>query len=530
MPTTRRRFLNSVAGTGCAALGLADVSSLGGLAALAADDSQANPVAVRVRYGRDIEPIVRLIEDTPRSRCVAALIEQLRQGLPYRRFLAGVFFAGIRRRDSNHEVYKIQPVHQVSLEVRPEERLLPLFWAVDSFKQKQEDFPNPPLTELTGPMPAAEKAAAELASAFEGGDLDAGERAVVVLGRDLGPQQTFEQLWLYGCRNGLAGGHAAIVVASCFRALETLGWQHSEPVLRFVARDLFNLGGRGKPDRNHAPNLARVDRHLQQLQPGWMGSSGHPAAGATLELAELLRAGKTDDACELAIRQLRAGAGAQAVWDAVHLAAAELMVRGSSGWGIASRPLHSNTSASALHHAFRTSGSPRTRLLVLLQAVAWTGDKTASELRDGSLRPVAVATLPPPRAALPAGDGEAVAEVFALLPARHYEWDARARTAVTTYGVREDADEACRKVFALARDRPEAVPIFRQAAQSWMCRKASTDAHDYKFLAAMLEEAECVSPEWQPHLLAASVHFLHGDQSPDNSAARQAREALGSNG
>jgi hypothetical protein len=243
-------------------------------------------------------------------------------------------------------------------------------------------------------------------------------------------------------------------------------------------------------------------------------------------LFELLRTGNLDNACTLAVEQLKAGVGAQAVWDAVHLATAELMVRHNSGWGVASRPLHSNTSAGALHYAFRTSASARTRLLVLMQAVAWTGNKTASELHDQSLRDIAITQLPRPSSASPAAAGAAVAEIFALLPARHYEWNSKAQTAETTYGNRADADEASRKVFVLASERPEAVPLFVSAAQSWMCQKASNDAHDYKFMAAIFEEARWVSPQWQPHLLAASVHFLHGEQSPDNLVVQQAREAL----
>src|SRR5262249_59298749 len=56
----------------------------------------------------------------------------------------------------------------------------------------------------------------------------------------------------------------------------------------------------------------------------------------------------------LRFKQLLHGVGAQAVWDAVHLATAELMVRHKSGWGLASRPLHANTSTNALHYAFPT--------------------------------------------------------------------------------------------------------------------------------------------------------------------------------
>src|SRR5262245_3677551 len=119
---------------------------------------------------------------------------------------------------------------------------------------------------------------------------------------------------------------------------------------------------------------------------------------------------------------------------------------------------------------------------------------------------------------------EAVAEIFSLLPVRHYEYDARARKGVATDGDRAAADEASRKVCALAEGRPAEAPLFMQAARSWMCQKANRDAHDYKFLVAIFEEVGRVSPRWRPHLLAASVHYLHGDQSPDNPVVHQARE------
>src|SRR5262245_1284680 len=156
MKTTRRRFLQTVAGA--ASLGLPNLPLLGELAVFGSE-----PPPATMRFGPNIEPVVRLIEETPRERCVAVFLDQLRRGLPYRRFLAAVFFAGIRRFRSHHDVYKIHSVHQVSMKVRPEERLLPLFWALHAYKQHQEDFPRPLLTDLKGPWPAAEKAGAELA-------------------------------------------------------------------------------------------------------------------------------------------------------------------------------------------------------------------------------------------------------------------------------------------------------------------------------------------------------------------------------
>ncbi len=121
---------------------------------------------------------------------------------------------------------------------------------------------------------------------------------------------------------------------------------------------------------------------------------------------------------------------------------------------------------------------------------------------------------------------KAVAEIFELVPLRTYRWDAKAQKAELTYGKREDADEACRKTFALTSARPEAIPLFVQTAHSWLCRKASNDHHEYKFLAAILEDATLVSPEWQPHLMSAAVHYFHGNQTPDNPVMQQTREAL----
>jgi hypothetical protein len=247
-----------------------------------------------------------------------------------------------------------------------------------------------------------------------------------------------------------------------------------------VVQDLYLLSAE-KPDTYWAPNTARADRHLEKLPPTWAAGRVDPAA--TRELFALLREGKAEPACDLAVRQLLRGVGGQALWDAVHLATAEVMVRHKSGWGLASRPLQANTSSNALHYAFRTCTAPRTRLLALLQAIAWAAGRTGGDLADP--RDVKIAELP--AAPVPAG-AEAVADVFAVLPSRTYRWDAEGKKAVLGYGKREGADEACRKVFVLARERPEFLPLFERAAHSWLCRKASDDAHDYKFLAAILEK------------------------------------------
>jgi hypothetical protein len=42
----------------------------------------------------------------------------------------------------------------------------------------------------------------------------------------------------------------------------------------------------------------------------------------------------------------------------------------------------------------------------------------------------------------------------------------------------------------------------------------------------MFEDLQHVTPAWRPHLLAGTVHFLHGPQSADNEAVAKARQFL----
>ena len=169
-----------------------------------------------------------------------------------------------------------------------------------------------------------------------------------------------------------------------------------------------------KTDAYYQTNRARVDEHLGKLPPDWAGRRSDGAA--TRELLGLIREGKAQPAVALAVKQLQSGISAQSLWDAVHLGTAELLVRHKDGWGLASRPLHSNTSTNAMHYAFRTATVPATRLLVLLQALAWATDKTGGDKVGGGLRDLSITELPDIK--LPDSSADAVTEIFAPAPLR----------------------------------------------------------------------------------------------------------------
>jgi hypothetical protein len=480
-----------------------------------ADEAKVTPDLVR--FGPEIEPVVQLIEETPEDRCVALMVEQLRNGLPYRHFLAALYLAAIRAarwhgdgiHGYDHSAYVVHSAYQLSLDLPAGEQLLPAFYALSGFKGGQKAYPNKKGTPaFTGKLPAAEKAADELHAALKEWDADRAERAVVALARSRGSAAVLEPLWHYAGRDFGFIGHMAILVANSVRLLETIGWQHAEHVLRYVVQGLAGWGNEHAEHADVRPyraNLPRVARAVGRLPGDWAGAQGNE--GLTKDLLALLRGGQGDEACDLAVTQLTEGkARAGAVWDAVHLAAGELVL--SSETHAAHRPvnssaLHANTAANALHYAFRASGQEDTRLLLTLQAIAWMDLYRTGVIRGKHLvAPMDITALAGPEP--PDKPQAAIDEILATRTAK--------------------PNAAARLAFAFAqRYRPE---LLLRPARRLLPVKSSGDPHDIKYPVAVFEDLELVSTEWRPHLLATSVFSFWGSDRPDNPRMDRLREAV----
>ena len=133
--------------------------------------SQAEVTPDLFRFRPEIEPLVALIERTPREKCAEMAVEQLRRGVSYRQFLAALFLAGLRNVNPRppgfalHCVFIIHSAHLLGLEAPPDARLLPLFFALDDFKKAQDRDAKAAAGDytmyaLTGSLPTPEKAAA----------------------------------------------------------------------------------------------------------------------------------------------------------------------------------------------------------------------------------------------------------------------------------------------------------------------------------------------------------------------------------
>jgi hypothetical protein len=496
------------AATAGAVAGLGDFAFLGGLAPVSAAEAHIAPD--RVELSKEIEPLVRLIEDTPRKELLEKVAGRLREGLDYQTLLAGLLLAGVRGIKPRpvgfkfHAVLVVNSAHLASLGAPDRERWLPLFWALDNFKESQAQnkresggWVMPPVEEAK--LPAAAHAKKRFREAMDDWNEEGADRAVAAFVRSAGATEVIEEFWRYGARDFRDIGHKAIYVANSWRALQTIGWRHAEPVVRSLAFALLEHEG-GNPakrdaeaDRPWRDNLRRAAK----IRPDWRQGKVSPEAAADLLAA--MRTASQADACDKVVELLNKGIDPRSVWDGVFLTAAELLMRKPDIIGV-----HCVTSVNALHYAFQTSGNDETRRLLLLQAPAFLAlfhkriahaSDFNKELRIDGLQ----------KADLKSGGARAIEEIFA--------------------DVRKEPLEAARKALAVLGEKNPPARALITAARRLIFNKG-TNSHDYKYSSAALEDYYHVTRASRPRYLAACTFWLRGASDPDNALIGRARAAL----
>src|SRR5262245_17047194 len=248
MRPSRRRFLTSAAAGGTL-LGLSDLGFLSGLPPVGAADAKPDPKRVRLRP--EIEPLVQLIEETPRAQLLEEVADRIKKGLTYQDVLTGLMLAGVCNVEPRpnvgfkfHAVLVVNSAHLASLASPDSERWLPMFWALDNFKSAQAQnekerngWRMQPVAE--DKVPTARNARQAFIDAMDRWDTEAADAAVAGLARHAGAQEAFELFVKYGARDFRDIGHKAIFVANSWRTLQTAGWHHAEPVLRSLAYALL---------------------------------------------------------------------------------------------------------------------------------------------------------------------------------------------------------------------------------------------------------------------------------------------------
>jgi hypothetical protein len=500
----RRRLLGTAAGCGALA-SLGDLSFLRALTPVSAEEARLQPEHVRLRP--EIEPLVRVLEDTPRDRLLEEVAGKIREGVVYRQLLAALMLAGVRNIKPRpvgfkfHAVLVVNSAHLASLASPAADRWLPLFWALDTFKASQArdvqegDWTMAALRESDLPPP--DQARRRFIEAMDRWDEPGTDAAIARLARAEKPPEVFELFWRYGARDFRDIGHKAIYVANAWRVQQVIGWEHAEPIVRSLAFALLQRGSvnpaeADEPaDRPWRSNLEQVKR----VRDGW--KTGKPDETATAEILKGLRSGTPDEVCGQVVALLNRGIAPASLWDGVLGSAGELLMRRPGLVGI-----HCVTTANALRYASQATASDETRLLMLLQAAAFMVMFRDTMARGSRLPEAPLEGLEP--ADLKAQGPAAIDEIFA--------------------DVSRSRDEAARKTLAYLRAGGSPEELLT-AARRLIFLKGS-DSHDYKFSSAALEDYYHVSPAWRNRYLATSMYNLRGSGDQDNPLVTRTQSAL----
>jgi len=486
--------------------GLGDFTFMGRLPALSAAQAQVRPP--QVQLSADIEPLVRLIEDTARERLLEEAARRIQGGTSYQELLAALMLAGVRGIKPRpvgfqfHAVLVVNAAHLAVLAGDDRDRWLPLFWALDNFKasqvrntQQNNGWLMPPANETR--VPPAHQARQRFIEAMDSWDEEGADCAICGLVRSAGAGEVIELFWRYGARDFRDIGHKAIFAANAWRTMQTIGWRHAEPVMRSLAFAQLQHEGDSParrdadPDRPWRQNLERARR----IREGWQ--RGRVTPSATTDVLAALRSAAHADLCDRVVGLLNDGVDPGSVWDALFLGAGELLMRQPGITGV-----HCVTSTNALHFGFRTSANDETRKMLLLQAAAFL-TMFRQNMQARGLQDLRIDTLEPMDA--PANGPEAIQEIFAAVP----------QNRVT----------AARKTLGLLRaDATAAKPLM--AAGRRLIFTKGRDSHDYKFSSAALEDFYHATPACRERYLATSMFNLHGAGENDSPLVQRTRAAL----
>ena len=462
-----------------------------------------------VAFDGHIEPLVRLIEDSPRDKLLERVANRIRGGTSYREVLAALLLAGIRNVQPHpsvgfkfHCVLVVNSCHLASLSGPVEDRWLPIFWALDYFKSSQADEARRSGWRMNSVneslVPDALRARHLFVEAMDAWDADKADVATAGLVRTAGATDVFNLFAEYAARDYRSIGHKAIYLANAWRTLQVIGWEFAEPVMRSLTFAMLNHRGEPNPARSDLvadrPWRENAEK-LSRIPENWL--SGKPDDAVPTELFQAFRQGTASAASETAVDALSRGVAPQSVWDGVFVGAGELLMRQPGIVG-----LHGLTTANAMHYLWRTVADDRLRRQLLLQACAFNPMFRDSAKGRGGLGDQTVEDLRP--VATEATGNEALAEILADISVDRMRAARKVESFLSSGGKGHDLVDAARRMLFLK----------------------GRDAHDYKFTSAVLEDYSHVSPAWRTRFLAMSVFNLKGSGHPDSALVKRIRAAV----
>jgi hypothetical protein len=437
--------------------------------------------------------LLKLLEDSPREHIPRELAQMIRTGLRYEDLLAALSLAAVRNVQpypdvgfKYHSVMVLRSIHLATQHLSSADKWFPIVWATDYFKNAQAQeratggwrLPTRRAASVGNPQ-AARRA---LVAALDNWDRDAADAAIVKYAQAARPDEIFSLLFPYGARDLREIGHKAIAVSNAHSLIALLDSAQAEPILRSTVAALQNSAADPNPashDLQPDQPWRRNQKQLREIPQSW--KQGRDDPGARTELHAALYRVSEQEAGTVVVELLRQGVSPEAIWQVLFETAAELLMRQPS---IVS--LHAQTTANALHYAYRLCGNEETQQLMLLQCAAFIAmfrTLVAATQPDASLE--SLQPLP-----LDSTGAAAVTEIFADVSAGHRL-------------------QAARKCLGYLQNGGDADALIATARHHLIYN--AEEPHDYKFSEAVFDNySHLVDSGWRSRFLSAGMAYFRG--------------------
>ena len=448
--------------------------------------------------------IAQLLIDTPRESLLDALIARIRGGLRPAELLRGLAIAACREVSpyphvgfKYHAVMMLRSVELSVAGMPDERRWLPLLWTANYFKAASayEDRVRPWSLPVIRESSVKRGDASSLVAALVAWDRDAADRAAHDMVAGGQARSALQTLMLHAARDFRTIGHKTIAAANADRLYAALGSDSllAEPLVRSLALAVQNPERDADPARHE--HLADRDWKANQsiaaaLPRDWR--CGRDDISAARTLLQELRTANSEQAVTAAVDLLGHGVSADAVWEAVAMFAAELVLRRNNIVAV-----HANTTADAMRYCYAASDADATRRLLMLQAVAFMPRFRELVAPRPGTRDRRIDAIEPLAA-------EDLDEIFETLGRSRYG------------AVRQ----------ALGWLDAGGNPVALADRLRWYATLKNTGTHDIKFAEAMLENYRQLRFPWRDGLLATSLMYANASTVPDDVTVLRAQSLL----
>ena len=386
MTHSRRDFLADVGkGMLAAGLGTGLATELGLCPTLAGDEPK------ELSFGA-LEPLVALLQETPRDKLLPIIVEKLAAGTDLKRLTAAAAFANARTFGGEnyfgfHTFMALAPAYHMANELPRERQALPLLKVLyrnAHYTQEVGGRKN----EVLKPVAPADGATPEsVHRAINAGDRDAADRALVAVGRT-SPEDALDAA-LLGVEDN-HDVHTAVMPWRAYDMLDIVGRDHAVTLLRQSVRQTAKQCETLK-------YRAKEIEAFRKIVPGLLEKYRLPKDGRGTRVADdawvtklcaTIQQGSQADAGEAVAAALAEGFAPEHIGEAISLAANALVLRQVENWEGTnygrrthgdSPGVHASDATNAWRNIARVS-NPRNRaaglMLAAIDAARSSGFKT----------------------------------------------------------------------------------------------------------------------------------------------------------